>query len=67
MSYVKTVYDPDHFRKPNITLYHNEVDAKLFVKTAQKYGMGISSCGIIPKEMAREQIAAGTVDFEEEN
>lgn len=47
--YVKTVYEESHHREPNISDYDSEDEAKSFIDTCLKWGIGIVSCEIIPK------------------
>jgi len=49
--YVKTVYDERSLREPDITGYSSkEEEAEMMVSTALKWGIGITSCEIIPEE-----------------
>ena len=49
MTYVETVYDPSHFRKPDVSGYETKTEAEMMVRTTLKWGMGIVSCKIVPK------------------
>ena len=59
--YVQTVYYTD--RLPNISIYTDEEDAESFVNICLKWGIGILSCKIIPKEQAQRGIESGNVEI----
>lgn len=48
--YVKTIYEAQHMREPNISEYKNLKEAQLMIDACLKWGMGIVSCKIIDKE-----------------
>jgi len=44
--YVRTVYQPQYLRKPNISVYDTIEEAQRFVDACLKWGIGIVSCEI---------------------
>jgi len=44
---VKTVYAPEHFREPGLYYYRTQKEAKMFIRTCLKWGIGIVSCEIV--------------------
>lgn len=52
--YVKTTYESQNMQEPNISEYNSEKEANVFINTCLKWGIGIVSCKIIPKDQAEE-------------
>ena len=44
--YVKTVYEANQYREPNISEYDSIGDAQSFINTCLRWGIGIVSCEI---------------------
>lgn len=62
MIYVKTVYEPENHRLPNISGYKNDRQADVFISMCLKWGMGIVSCGKVGEVEARELLANGEAE-----
>ncbi len=55
MTFVKTVYESQHMREPNISEYDTEKEADAFIGICLKWGIGIVSCDKISKEEAHNK------------
>ena len=63
--YVKTVYDSNDYKLPNISIYYDKEDAESFVKMCLKWGIGIVSCEIISNEEAKKAFLSLNVEISE--
>jgi len=63
---VKTVYEPEQLRPPNVSKYHIKEEADLFVRMCLKYGLSIVSCEVIDEATALALIEEGNVEYDEE-
>lgn len=62
MYYVKTVYTQSSHRLPNISKYKTDDEAATFISGCLKWGIGITSCEIIDKEVAENLILEGKAE-----
>lgn len=59
--YVRTVYAEHSYQEPNISSYDSEKEAKDFIDTCLKWGIGIVSCEITSKEIKNEFMALNQI------
>ena len=62
MYYVKTNYIPSSYRLPNISKFRTDKEVAIHISTCLKWGIGILSCKIIPKETANRLLSKGKAE-----